>query len=134
MADSGLVARLTSDGDEVALPRYDMALARKADAIDAAEGHEATWRAEWEFLRAAVGDDALRDAVGGARVDSCDLMALDSACAAVRSAYEAPQRDAMRRRVEEAMEVVDGDSVERLLRAADAIGRLESRQGFRRVK
>lgn len=116
------------------LPRYDMALARRAEAIDAADGREATWRAEWDFLRAAIGDEALREAAGGDRVESCDLIALDTACAEVRAAYEAPQQEAMRKRVEDAMAVLSGGDLDRLVRAADAIGRLESRQGFRRVR
>jgi hypothetical protein len=125
---------VTIGGKTNDLPRYDMALARKAGAIDAAEGREAAWRAEWDFLRAAIGDDALRDATCGDRVESCDLIALDSACAEVRAAYEAPQQEAMRKRVEDAMAVLSGGDLDRLVRAADAIGRLESRQGFRRVK
>lgn len=132
MAETSIAA--TVGGKEVQLPKYDMALARKAEAIDSADGREATWRAEWEFLRAAVGDDILHEAAGGDRVDSCDLIALDAACAEVRAAYEAPQQESMRKRIEDTMAVLSGSDLDRLVRAADAIGKLQSRQGFRRVK
>lgn len=124
----------TVGGETVELPRYDLALARKADAVDAAEGGEATWRAEWDFLRAALGEDALREAVGGSRVDSCDLIALDRACAEVMRAYDAPRQESTRRRVEESLSVFGDGDLDRLVRAAEAIDRLGSRQGFRRVK
>lgn len=132
MADAGIEA--TVGGISVRLPKYDMALARKAEAIDAADGREAAWRAEWDFLRAAIGDEALRSAAGGDRVESCDLIALDAACAEVREAYEAPQQEAMRKRIEDTMAVLSGSDLDRLVRTADAIGKLQSRKGFRRVK
>lgn len=132
MADGTI--RATVAGCERELPRYDMAMARRVEAVDAAEGGEATWRAEWELLRAAVGEDALRDAVGGGRVEACDLMALDAACADVRAAYDAPRMEAARRRIEETMSVLSGADVDRLVRASEAIAKLSSRQGFSRVK
>lgn len=51
MSETSIAAAV--GGQEVHLPKYDMALARKAEAIDSADGREATWRAEWDFLRAA---------------------------------------------------------------------------------
>ena len=125
---------VTVAGSDVELPRYDMAMARRVEALDAADGAEATWRAEWELARAAVGADELRDAVGGDRVESCDLTALDALCADIRSAYDAPRMEATRRRIAEALSVLDGADLDRLVKASETMASLGSRQGFRRVR
>lgn len=140
MAEQGIGQGIeaTVAGEARRLPRYDMAMARRLAAVDDADGREATWRAEWELLQAAIGRDATRSAVGGDRLESCDLLALDSACAEVRAAYEAPQEEVARRRIEDALSVVSGADLDRLVAAADAMERLASRQasrqGFSRVR
>lgn len=122
------------DGETYELPRYDMQMARRVSAIDDATSDEQRWRAEWELARSVVGADAMRDLVGGERVESCDLIELGALCQEVREAYERPQNDAVRKRVADALSVLDGADLDRLVRASETMAKLTSRQGFRKVK
>lgn len=121
-------------GNEYELPTLRLPLARKMDSIDSAQGREATWRAELEFVQAVLGKDEAEAVLGGASVADCDLVALDAATVRIRAAYEEPAAEAERERIERQLSVLDTSQLDTLLRATEAMGQLQGRQGFRKVR
>ncbi len=121
-------------GNEYELPTLRLPLARKMDAIDSAQGREATWRAEMEFVQAALGKEQAASVLGGPSVSECDLVALDAATERIRAAYEEPAAEAERERIERQLSVLDAGKLDTIMRAAEAMGQLQGRQGFRAVR
>lgn len=111
------------DGREHELPKLTLALSRKMDAGDRVG--EARWRSMLTFLTEALPPDLLERELDGMRLEDVDLSALEATYAAVEAGYRA---DA----VAASMRTLEALDLDRLVRVADAVGRMD-RQGFRRV-
>ena len=114
-------------GRVVALPPLRMAMEERAAQADRAETPREHYEAEADFLRMALGEEAVASECGSADVDAADLTALEVLFRRVVAAYAEPvARELLRAQREQAARIADGE------RAA-APAPME-RRGFERVR
>lgn len=117
-------------GKAYELERFDMAAARMVEKINGTADMGERYKLVWEFLRCAIGRDALSEVAGASTLAKCDLIALEVAFGSVIRAYQAPLQADAARAINEQLDGIDIDGMTRLLALAGKVG---SRQGFSRV-
>lgn len=120
--------------DNAQLPTYTIAVARLFDEPSHAEDFEGRYRAEFKALAAVLGDEGMREEVGSAEFEACDLSALDAAFQRVKGEYEAPAERAQAERLDKVAETLAKLDLDKLARVAEMTSRPQTRQGFRRVR
>lgn len=122
----------------VELPKLTIGLARKMNAHRAAKEPEEAWRAEYEFLRAALPPLWLSEALDGGSFDEIDLSVLDVVFAGVVRAYTKPATDAQAEAARDQMAGYDGEFIDKALKLVEAAEKMQSmqqpRRGFKAVK
>lgn len=114
-------------GRVVALPPLRLDMEERAASADRATTPREHYGAEADFLRMAVGEEALAAECGSADVDAADLTALEVLFSRVVAAYAEPvARELLRAQREQAARIADGE------RAASHAPM--ERRGFSRVR
>lgn len=106
----------------VELPKLTPALSKKMEQVADHQG-------EWKFLAEVLGD-SLHEFVDGDKFMDCDVALLDATFIGVRTAYEAPAREAQRASIESALEALSGLDINKLAEVSQTL----NRQGFRNVR
>lgn len=114
-------------GAVYALAPMTRALGRKAQAMRECQDPIRAYDAKWDFLAAAMGSDALREATGAKGPDDVDMCDMDELVALAEASYASGSMD----RLDAMLAQVD---VERIERVMDLAGRMQGRQGFKLVR
>lgn len=122
----------------VELPKLTLDLARKMNAHRSAREPEEAWRAEYEFLRAALPPAFLAEALDGEAFDAIDLSALDVVFAGVARAYTKPAVEAQAQAASDQLSGFDGELMDKAMRLVGAVERMQQmqqpRKGFRAAR
>lgn len=122
-------------GVEVELPKFDLALARLIDKVAEAEGNEAKWKAQYNFLQKVFDADYLAERLQGDSFKTVDLAVMEAMFHVTVGLYARPSLEAQMQQANSELESVD-PLVDRMVKMAEAVTVLNNadRQGFRSVK
>lgn len=126
------------NGQEFELPKMTMEVARAMNAVRGASDPEDAWRRELAFVCSVLPGEYVAERLDGSQLDDVDLSELDVLYTEVVRAYTAPSMKAQAGAARDAMGVLDGANLDKLMAIVEAAQRLESakrpRKGFRAVR
>lgn len=127
------MATFYDNGDTYELPKLDMRLWDKIEAVDSAERGRATFKAMHEFVKACLPEDYLEAKLGGKSVDKVDLNKLSICAFAIRAAYNRELSEETSGETAGMIEQIKdvADEVSKIAKATNAVSSVTGRQAFR---